>query len=270
MTWLLGAPIAVVATLGILCVGCGNGMRSESSNQFATTPSGVPFRKCPFGEYPPPPGIVDVAEDRRIAAADWVPGSGGAAVVGDEADRYTHQELFFVTNSGSLQRLPLPAYLRSAVSDVHLVPHSRPLLIVEEVSWTRSENTQWFMEEAFGVPDHGDLVVMDLNGVQRARHRSACGALLSPDRRWMAYWRVGDRGLRNLFVTRPEQAVPVFVAAIADSDPGSGKSFSECWSDDSRYLHLSGTSTGWRPVCWTYDVVAQELYSSGECTPFAM
>lgn len=49
-------------------------------------------------------------------------------------------------------------------------------------------------------------------------------------------------------------------------DPGSGMSFSECWSADSRFLHVSGSAYGPRSVCWTYDLVVQELYSSDECS----
>jgi hypothetical protein len=83
----------------------------------------------------------------------------------------------------------------------------------------------------------------------------------------MSYWRSGDNGLHNLFVTRPEQEAALFVGAILESDPGSGMSFSECWSADSHYLHLSGDAYGPRSVCWTYDIIAQELYSGSECPP---
>jgi hypothetical protein len=237
-------------------------MRSEDDNRFAPAPSGVPFRECEFADQTPPQ-IIEVGEGRRISSADWVSGVGGVALISDD-DSHSRQELVFVTNSGTLQALPVPSSLRSWASAVHLVARPEPLVVVGEWSWTDAERTRWAMEDVFGVPDHGDLVVMDLSGVQVARHRSAHWTLLSPDFRWMAYWRSGDDGLHNLFVTRPEQESAEFVGALVESDPGSGMSFSECWSADSRYLHVSGTSGGWKPFRWTYDVAARRLYARSE------
>jgi hypothetical protein len=261
------AEVTIVGGLGLLWLGCGwgSGMRSEAENRFAPAPSGVPFRECEFG-YRPPPQITEVEVGRRIFSADWVPYVGGAALISDWDRRFSHahQELVFVTTSGTPQPLPLPSSLRSWASAVHLVARPEPLVVVEEWSWTDAERTRWVIEDVFGVSDHGDLVVMDLSGVQVARHRSAHWALLSPDFRWMAYWRSGDDGLHNLFVTRPEQASAAFVLALVESDPGSGMSFSECWSEDSRYLHISGTASGWQPFRWTYDAAARELYANSE------
>jgi len=244
-------------------------MRSESANRFADAPADVPFRVCPYGHVPRPE-IIQVEEGRRVTAVDWVPGTGGVAMIADEGRTSDQKELVFVTESGSVQQLPLPAGLSSPVYGVNLVAGHEPLVVIGEARWSDSDIKLTVMEELFDVPDEGDLIVMDFGGVVRARHRSAHGASLSPDFRWMSYWRSGDNGLHNLFVTRPEQESAVFVAAIVEMDPGSGMSFSECWSADSRYLHVSGEAFGLRTVRWTYDVIAQELYADDGGTAAAM
>jgi hypothetical protein len=204
---------------------------------------------------------IAMEPSRRVAAADWVAGIGGVVVLsGRSQDLFTDQELFLVESSGALQPLPVPWSLRAPISDVLLVPREEPLLIFEEWWGTGADLTPSWLAPWRGRPYHRDLVVTDLAGRQRARHRSAHRALLSPDSRSLAYWRSNQNGLHNLLLARPEEEPAAFVAAITEVDPGSGPSFSACWSADSRYLHVAGAARGPTSVRWTYDLVAGELY----------
>jgi len=252
-------PWALVAAIGLLCVGCrwGGGLRDESANRFAPAPPQLTFRDCPWHQPPPPAIAVD--ERRRIAAADWVPGAGGVVVTSGE-DRFTDQALFFAETTGALRPLPLPSDLRLPINGVLLVPRTEPLIVLDE-AWSAGRGLlRTVLEELADAPYPGDLVVMDFEGRQRARHRSAHYALLSPDFQWLAYWRSNRDGLHNLLLARPEDQAAVFVGAITEVDPGSGRSFVSCWSGDSRYLHVAGDAYGGKSFRWTYDVAARELY----------
>jgi hypothetical protein len=253
-------PLALVAVVGLLWLGCrwGPGLRDESANRFAPAPPQLPFRDCPW-EQPTPPAAFGEVEGRRVTEADWVPGAGGVLVTSGE-DRFIDQALFFAETTGLLRPLPLPSDLRLPINQVLLVPRAEPLIVLAE-AWSRgSELRRTVLGELADAPDHGDLVVMDFAGRQRARHRSAHYALLSPDFQWVAYWRSNRDGLHNLLVTKPEDEAAVYVGAITEADPGSGRSFVTCWSANSRYLHVSGDAFGRESFRWTYDAAARELY----------
>lgn len=204
---------------------------------------------------------IEVGIGRRVAAADWVPAVGGVVVTSDEGSRSTDQTLFLVSRDGSLQPLPVPSFIRSPISEVHLLARPQPLLVLGEWGPVGTALPQLLLEEVFSVPQYGDLVVMDLAGARLRRYRSAHAAVPSPDGNWLGYWRSDDDGLHNLFVARPEQDSVTFVSAIIEADPGSGMSFSACWSADSRYLHISGGAWRVSHFSWTYDVSARELYA---------
>jgi hypothetical protein len=248
---------AVIATQ-LLFFGCRwiTGMRSESSTRFVAPRSGIPFQECLPNEPTLPP-TFEVGQRRRGESANWVPGVGGVVLTGDRDKYFGHQELFALSGTGSIKKLLSPPF-PSAISEAHFMAGSEPLLILGEVGGRQS-----WLSRHLGFPHPGDLVVMDLAGVQRARHKSAYEVVVSPDSQWLAFWRSNGEHLHNLFVARPEQDEDSFVASIVEADPGSGRSFYACWSSDSRYLHVSGASKGWKEFRWTYDADSGELYAEG-------
>jgi hypothetical protein len=223
----------------------------------------VPFVDCPQEPASWLYGFP-VEEGRRVSAVHWLPAAGGLLLTSSGVSRFEEQRLFFVSSTTSPpQPLRLPVTLRSPVDGVHLlaVPELRVLL---GEAWIRGAELELsLLGQLRGVPYHGDLLLADLEGVELYRHRSAHDALVSPDSRWLAYWRSNLNGLHNLFVARPGGEEVAFVAAVVEADPGSGKSFDACWSDDSRYLHVEGLAEGFQRFSWSYDTRRRALYEEG-------
>ncbi|MEM8929635.1 MAG: hypothetical protein AAGE94_00575 [Acidobacteriota bacterium] len=214
-------------------------MRSESANRFADGPAPVPAVRCD----------LPVFWQARVLLE-------------------SEQDLVFTSDDGQLYNVPMPEGVALPLDGVRWTDGPPPRVVMGEL-WRDGvppTETPW-LDSLRGVPDHGDVLVLDLDGRLVARHPIASGAMPSPDGRWLAMWRSNVDGRHNLFVAPIDDPTLRFVGALTESDPGSGASFSACWSADGRSVQVHGDAYGVGAFHWIYELSSSRLYREAETPP---